>query len=90
MAQTATGGSDEQADSSPAQASGKVGIFAGLLLFVRQVVAELSKVVAPTRKQLLTYFVVVLFFVMFIMGYVFSIDLGFGALVDWLFGEKPE
>ena len=39
-----------------------------LLRFYRQVVAELRKVVWPTRKQLSTYFMVVLTFVVFV-GY---------------------
>ena len=49
--------------------------------FLRQVVAELRKVVWPTRDQLVTYFWVVLVFVLVIMSFVSLLDLGFGRLV---------
>ena len=39
------------------------GLFARIALFVRQVVAELKKVVYPTRPDLITYTTVVLVFV---------------------------
>ena len=49
--------------------------------FYRQVVAELRKVVWPTRQQLITYFWVVLVFVVVVMTFVSLLDLGFGKLV---------
>ena len=55
-------------------------------LFIRQVVAELKKVVRPTRNELLTYFSVVLVFVCAVMTYVSLLDFGFGKLVLWVFG----
>ena len=54
--------------------------------FYRQVVAELRKVVGPTQQQLITYFVVVLVFVLVIMTIVSLLDLGFGRLVFKVFG----
>jgi preprotein translocase subunit SecE len=54
--------------------------------FYRQVVAELRKVVWPTQQQLITYFVVVLVFVVVIMTIVSLLDLGFGKLVFAVFG----
>ena len=54
--------------------------------FYRQVVAELRKVVWPTQQQLITYFVVVLVFVVVIMAIVSLLDLGFGKLVFKVFG----
>lgn len=54
--------------------------------FYRQVVAELRKVVWPTQQQLITYFVVVLVFVVVIMAIVSLLDLGFGRLVFQVFG----
>jgi len=53
--------------------------------FVRQSVGELRKVVYPTGEQLIKYFVVVLVFVLFIIGYVSVLDLGFGAAIFKLF-----
>ena len=54
--------------------------------FYRQVVAELRKVVWPTQLQLITYFLVVLVFVLVIMTIVSLLDLGFGRLVFKVFG----
>ena len=53
--------------------------------FYRQVVAELRKVVWPTQEQLITYFLVVMVFVMFMIAIVSLLDLGFGKLVFWVF-----
>jgi len=57
-----------------------------LRLFLRQVVAELKKVVRPTRTELITYTTVVLVFVLAVMIYVSILDFGFGRLVLWAFG----
>ena len=54
--------------------------------FYRQVVAELRKVVWPTQQQLITYFVVVLVFVLVVMTIVSLLDLAFGRLVFKVFG----
>ena len=54
--------------------------------FYRQVVAELRKVVWPTRQQLITYFWVVLVFVLVVMTYVSLLDLGIGKLMFEVFG----
>ena len=53
--------------------------------FYRQVVAELRKVVWPTQEQLVTYFFVVMVFVLVMIGIVTALDLGFGKLVFWVF-----
>ena len=53
--------------------------------FYRQVVAELRKVVYPTQEQLITYFLVVMTFVIFMMALVSVLDLAFGKLVFALF-----
>ncbi len=55
-------------------------------VFYRQVVAELRKVVWPTQQQLVTYFIVVLVFVLVVMTIVSLLDLGFGKLVFKVFG----
>ena len=57
--------------------------------FYRQVVAELRKVVYPTQEQLVTYFLVVMVFVLFMMAFVAALDLGFGKLIFWVFAGKP-
>jgi len=53
--------------------------------FYRQVVAELRKVVYPTQEQLVTYFIVVMVFVVAMMALVSALDLGFGKLVFKVF-----
>ena len=58
------------------------------MTFYRQVVAELRKVVWPTQQQLVTYFLVVLVFVLVLIAYVSVLDLAFGKGVFWLFGES--
>jgi preprotein translocase subunit SecE len=62
------------------------GIFGRIGLFYRQVLAELRKVVWPTRKQLTTYTAVVLVFVGFIIAVVSILDTALTKLVFWIFG----
>ena len=54
-------------------------------LFLRQVVAELRKVVWPTQQQVVTYFFVVLVFVLVMMAYVSALDFGFGKAMFEIF-----
>ncbi|MFI1468359.1 preprotein translocase subunit SecE [Streptomyces wuyuanensis] len=65
---------------------GKKGPLGRLALFYRQVVAELRKVVWPTRSQLTTYTTVVIVFVVIMIGLVTVIDYGFQAAVKYVFG----
>ena len=55
-------------------------------LFFRQVSGELRKVIWPTRSMLVTYTVVCLVFVAFMVIFVTSLDYGFTKLVFGLFG----
>ena len=55
-------------------------------LFLRQVVAELRKVIWPTRDQLVTYFMVVLVFVLFMIALVSVLDYAFNTLMFKIFG----
>jgi preprotein translocase subunit SecE len=57
----------------------------GPATFLRQVVAELRKVVWPTRDQLVTYFIVTMVFVIVFMAIVSSLDLAFGKLIFAVF-----
>ena len=61
--------------------------FARIALFIRQVIAELKKVVTPTRRELLTFTGVVLVFVIIMMGIVYGLDTVFTLLVNWMFGS---
>ncbi|HUW87007.1 MAG TPA: preprotein translocase subunit SecE [Candidatus Paceibacterota bacterium] len=64
----------------------KAGLFARIGLFYRQVIAELRKVVWPTRKMLTTYTAVVLVFVSFIIAVVSLLDLVLTKIVFLVFG----
>ena len=64
----------------------KLGIFARVGLFYRQVLSELKKVVRPTRNMLTTYTAVVLVFVTFIIAVVSIIDFVLTKVVFWVFG----
>ncbi|MFF9685259.1 preprotein translocase subunit SecE [Streptomyces sp. NPDC014623] len=65
---------------------GKKGPLGRLALFYRQIVAELRKVVWPTRSQLSTYTAVVIVFVVVMIGLVTVIDFGFARIVKYVFG----
>ncbi|MEU4351422.1 preprotein translocase subunit SecE [Streptomyces sp. NPDC023838] len=65
---------------------GKKGPLGRLALFYRQVVAELRKVVWPSRNQLSTYTTVVIVFVVIMIGIVTVIDTGFQHVVKYVFG----
>ena len=58
------------------------------ITFLRQVIAELRKVVWPTQQMLVTYFLVVLVFVLVMIAYVSVLDLGFGKAVFAIFGDS--
>ncbi|MFD4431436.1 preprotein translocase subunit SecE [Nocardia sp. NPDC058497] len=60
--------------------------FKRLLKFLREVIAELRKVIWPNRKQMVTYTAVVLVFVVFMVAFIAGIDVAFVKGVDWLFG----
>ncbi len=57
-----------------------------LMIFLREVVAELRKVIWPNRNQMVTYTVVVLVFVIFTVAFIAGLDLAFNEGVNWLFG----
>jgi preprotein translocase subunit SecE len=69
-------------DGRPARAS----LSSRLARFLREVVAELRKVIWPTRKQLVTYTIVVLVFVSFMVALVAGLDFVFAQGVLYLFG----
>ena len=57
-----------------------------IVLFVQPVISELTKVVTPTRKELLTYTLVVLGFVVVMMALVWVLDQAFGFVTVFIFG----
>jgi preprotein translocase subunit SecE len=71
------------------KAGDRPGIFGRLINFFREVVAELRKVIWPTRKELLTYTLVVVVFVSLMVTIVFGLDWLFAKGVLTVFGNKP-
>lgn len=61
-------------------------LFSRIFRFLKEVVAELRKVIWPTRKQMITYTAVVLVFVAFMVAVIAGLDFGLAKGVLWLFG----
>ncbi len=70
----------------PVKGAARLGLVARIARFIRQIIAELKKVVRPTREELLRYSAVVIVFVLVVMTFVLLVDLGAGSLVGWVFG----
>jgi preprotein translocase subunit SecE len=60
--------------------------FSRIILFVQQVIAELKKVVTPTRKELINFTLVVIAFVIIMMALVWALDQVFGFVTVFIFG----
>jgi preprotein translocase subunit SecE len=54
--------------------------------YLKQVVAELRKVIWPNRKQMGSYTSVVLAFLVYMVTFIGLVDLGLAKLVLWVFG----
>ncbi|WP_020101320.1 preprotein translocase subunit SecE [Mycobacterium sp. 360MFTsu5.1] len=96
-----TGDADSDAEDSAADAgkkskpkkaekSKKTGPTRNPFVFVwnylKQVVAELRKVIWPNRKQMVAYTTVVLVFLVFMVALIGGVDFGLAKLVMWVFG----
>ena len=71
-------------DRDPARRGNPI---ARIVTYVRQVVAELRKVVWPTRSELITYTTVVLVFVVIMTSVVSAFDFVFAKGVLAVFGK---
>ena len=74
----------KKSDNKSGQKS--LGFFGKIILFIKQVIAELKKVVYPTKNELWVYFWVVIVFVLMIMAFVGIFDGIFNVLVRLVFG----
>ena len=79
-------GSHNEAASN-SNGAAKRNVFARIVLFIQQVIAELKKVVTPTRKELINYTLVVLGFVVVMMALVWVLDQAFGFVTIFIFGS---
>lgn len=68
-------------------ASPSTNLFLYVYSYLKQVVAELRKVIWPNRKQMITYTSVVLVFLVFMVALIGGADIGFAKLVMLVFGE---
>jgi preprotein translocase subunit SecE len=57
-----------------------------VITYLKQVVAELRKVIWPNRKQMISYTTVVLVFLAFMVALIGGVDLGLAKLVALVFG----
>ena len=86
-------GIDDETDGAKpkkAKKAGQDGPTRNPFLFVwnylKQVVAELRKVIWPNRKQMVSYTTVVLVFLVFMVALIGGVDLGLAKLVTLVFG----
>ena len=77
---------DVVAEARKARAE-KRGFFGRIFLFISQVIAELKKVVTPTRQELVRMTMVVLGFVVVMIAFVWALDQLFGWLAVVVFGN---
>lgn len=71
---------------SAARPARKKNVFSRVALFIRQIIAELRKVIWPTRKELIAYTTVVIVFVAVISAIVAAYDYVFTKGVLLIFG----
>ena len=81
MADTSTASARDTEQSSK-------GFFGRILLFFKQVISEIRKVVRPTRDELTQYTAVVLIFIVFIMLFVVGSDWVFNHVINFVFGTN--
>jgi preprotein translocase subunit SecE len=60
--------------------------FAFVFNYLKQVIAELRKVIWPNRKQMVSYTTVVLVFLAFMVALIGGVDYGFAKLITLVFG----
>jgi preprotein translocase subunit SecE len=61
-------------------------IFVRIVRYLREVVSEMRKVIWPTRKEMITYSIVVIIFLVFMVAMTWALDLGFARAVLAIFG----
>jgi len=67
------------------RADKRPSVLARFVKFIREVISELAKVIWPTRRQQITYTIVVLVFVAVVVAVVSGLDVLFDKGVFWIF-----
>ena len=78
--------SDRGSDGRGRKDRAEGNVFTRLALFIRQIVAELRKVIWPTRKELIAYTTVVVIFVVIMAAIIAALDFVFARGVLFVFG----
>ncbi|MFG2842358.1 preprotein translocase subunit SecE [Kitasatospora sp. NPDC101155] len=85
-AETTSAEGDKKSGKKKSGKRAKKGLFARMGLFYRQIIAELRKVVWPSRNELTNYTTVVVTFVVVVMAFVAGLDYGLSKLSLLVFG----
>lgn len=54
--------------------------------YLKQVVAEMRKVIWPSRREMVNYTIVVIVFLVFMVALIGTMEIGLAKLVLWIFG----
>ncbi|RFZ51116.1 preprotein translocase subunit SecE [Mycobacterium liflandii] len=84
--ETSKAAKDKKPKTASKPAARAASPFVFVYNYLKQVVAEMRKVIWPNRKQMLTYTSVVLVFLAFMVALVGSADLGLSKLMLLVFG----
>ena len=85
-ADTATNGDGKKPKTAKKKDGPSRNPFTFVFNYLKQVVAELRKVIWPNRKQMVSYTTVVLVFLAFMVALIFGVDTGFQKLIGVVFG----
>ncbi|GAA3049103.1 preprotein translocase subunit SecE [Gordonia defluvii] len=84
-------GSPRRADrtekSADSVTTGRTNPFVAIWTFLKQVVAEMKKVIWPTRRETIVFTLIVLVFIVVFTSFITGLDIGFAKLVLLVFGE---
>lgn len=80
-------GSGKAKKTAKGEPGGRVNPFAFVVNYIKQVIAELRKVIWPNRKQMVNYTTVVLIFLAFMVALIAGVDYGAARLIGLVFGE---
>ncbi|WP_422741887.1 preprotein translocase subunit SecE [Mycobacterium sp. WMMD1722] len=80
-------GSGKAKKTAKGESGGRANPIAFVVTYIKQVIAELRKVIWPNRKQMVNYTTVVLLFLAFMVALIAGVDYGAARLIGLVFGE---
>lgn len=75
-----------RATRSRNQQDKRPNIFMRIIHYLREVFGELRKVIWPTKNEMVTYSIVVILFLVFMITMIWALDIGFARLMLSIFG----